>query len=430
MITRIEAYGYRCFAHLAVDLGRYQVLAGANGSGKTTLLDIPVLFGDLLRAQRVSDAFLRPTMTRNVPRARTVDELRHCGRERAIMFAIEARLPVDIADELTGLSTASSRKPPPTHLRYEVRFEVYNYELLVSEEYLFLFNEEAQPPAKGVPLQGQDAGGRKSPGSRWRPVISRRLESDTEFTAETTTRGARLPDLRIEREQLALASVPADPTLFPAARWLIAMLRDGALCYEPDWSALREAAPPIDPAKLLPSGRNTPWLALALRRDDPERFDRWVDHVRTGLPQVNSVEVHEREDDHNAYFRVEYAGGYRVTSTGLSDGTLRILAFSLLPYLPESALPNVLIAEEPETGIHPQAIETVVDSLHSLYNRQVWLSTQSPVVLAETELSDVLAARLDDSGAAHVIPGDEHPRLRDWQGGIDLGSLFASGVLS
>jgi hypothetical protein len=29
-----------------------------------------------------------------------------------------------------------------------------------------------------------------------------------------------------------------------------------------------------------------------------------------------------------------------------------------------------------------------------------------------------------------VIAGDRHPRLRDWRGSIDLGSLFASGVLS
>ncbi len=28
-----------------------------------------------------------------------------------------------------------------------------------------------------------------------------------------------------------------------------------------------------------------------------------------------------------------------------------------------------------------------------------------------------------------TIPGNEHPRLKDWQLGIDLGSLFAAGVL-
>jgi hypothetical protein len=28
-----------------------------------------------------------------------------------------------------------------------------------------------------------------------------------------------------------------------------------------------------------------------------------------------------------------------------------------------------------------------------------------------------------------MVAGSEHPRLREWRGGIDLGSLFAAGVL-
>jgi predicted ATPase len=109
---------------------------------------------------------------------------------------------------------------------------------------------------------------------------------------------------------------------------------------------------------------------------------------------------------------------------------VRILALSVLPYLPADVLPQLLVTEEPENGIHPQAIETVLASLSSIRDSQVWISTHSPVVLARTELADVLAARLHDDGSADVIAGDRHPRLRDWRGSIDLGSLFASGVLS
>jgi hypothetical protein len=34
---------------------------------------------------------------------------------------------------------------------------------------------------------------------------------------------------------------------------------------------------------------------------------------------------------------------------------------------------------------------------------------------------------LTDEGSVEVVYGDKHPR---WQGGIDLGTLFAAGVLS
>jgi hypothetical protein len=35
----------------------------------------------------------------------------------------------------------------------------------------------------------------------------------------------------------------------------------------------------------------------------------------------------------------------------------------------------------------------------------------------------------DGNEGIEAISGNQHPRLRDWQGSIDLGSLFAAGVL-
>ncbi|WP_328463498.1 AAA family ATPase [Actinoplanes sp. NBC_00393] len=429
MITRVEAYGYRCFPRLSVDFDRYHVLAGGNGAGKTTLLDIPVLLGDLLGQQRAADAFLRPQPARRVPRARTLTELLHQGHGESLTFSIEARLPADIENMMAGRSAPSLAEHTPTHLRYEVRLEVFNYELRVVEEYLFLFPETGPRPQPGVPLQGKSLTQKRTKNGQ---VIIRRpgAGEPTRFWVETTTRGPRIPDLKVPPGQLALGAVLADPELFPAALWLGQLLREGVVFYNPDWDSLREAAPPGDPVRLLPDGRNTPWLALHLQQSDPDRFRFWVDHVRTALPQVADITAIEREEDHYAYFAVNYAGGYRVTSSGLSEGTLRILALSLLPYLPTAAIPRLLATEEPENGIHPRAIETVVQSLSSIYNGQVLVSTQSPIVLANTELSDVLAARIGTDGAVTVIPGDEHPQLREWQGNIDIGTLFAAGVFS
>lgn len=427
MITRIEAGNYRCFRQLSVDVSGYQVVAGANGAGKSTLLDIPMLVSDLLRAERVADAVLRSSHGR--PRASDLRELLHRGQGTDVVLALEAQLPADVVSTLAGGSTAS-RRPLPTHLRYEVRLAVFNRGLQVAEEHLFLYASDDGAPQAGFPMQGREVGASRGPGRKWWPVIGRREGgARTELSGETTTRGPRL-ELRIDPEQLALASVPADETLFPAARWFVGLLRGRSVTFDPDWDLLRRAAPPGDPTTIVPDGRNTPWLARALREDDPEGFELWVDHVRTALPQVSGIDVHVREDDSFAYFALTYAGGHRVTSSGLSDGTVRVLALTLLPYLPDGALPRLLVTEEPENGIHPQAIETVLTSLQAIRGSQVWISTHSPIVLARTELADILAARLHDDGSADVVHGNAHPRLRDWQGGLDLGSLFASGVLS
>jgi hypothetical protein len=125
--------------------------------------------------------------------------------------------------------------------------------------------------------------------------------------------------------------------------------------------------------------------------------------------------------------QLTYEGGYTVTSSGLSEGTLRILALTILPYL--SPTPKLLCVEKPETHIHPKAMEIVLQSLSSMYNSQVWISTHSPIALAHTDLKSVIVMHGSHEGNAVAIPGLEHPRLQDWQGSIDLGSLFAAGVL-
>ena len=122
-----------------------------------------------------------------------------------------------------------------------------------------------------------------------------------------------------------------------------------------------------------------------------------------------------------------YNGGYEVTSSGLSEGTLRVMALTVLPYLQKR--PAVIITEEPENGIHPQAIEAVLQSLGSVYDSQVLVSSHSPVVLAMSQLDQILCSRVASSGAATIIKGTDHPRLKEWKGSIDLGSLFAAGVL-
>ncbi|SDL79332.1 Predicted ATPase [Glycomyces sambucus] len=441
MITRIEAHNYRCFHNLAVDVDGFQVLAGANGAGKTTFLDIPSLLGDLLSSRgRISEAFLKRRTDQSAPRAHTISEVFHQGRGSALSFAIEAELPEIVTKTLADRSTASTVGQIPSHLRYELGLELFDRELQVSQEYLFLFSAGARRPEAGVPFQGEPrSGGKYSLAARtWESVLSRKRGEPARFNVETTSRGSKIPELRVPPGQLALGTILSDPGLFPASLWFSELLSEGVVFLEPDWERLRQAAPPGDPARLLPSYRNLPWLAFDLKKEDernqdedaPKRFEFWIDHVKAALPQVRSIDVIEREEDHHAYFEVCYTGGYTVTSSGLSEGTLRIMALGLLPYLPKSALPRLLVVEEPENGIYPRAIQTAVESLDSLHDAQVWLSTHSPIVLANTELSDVLISRLGKDGAVEVIPGDEHPQLRGWRGGLDTGSLFATGVLS
>lgn len=424
MITRIEATRYRCLELLQADLQSYGVLVGANGAGKTTFLDIPGLLADCLQAREVAQAFMAKLHNRPA-RSATLNELVFGGLGNDFIFAIEAELPETIIKALlpsqSGLVQNFEEKWL-RFIRYEIRFEIFNdRQLMIGNEYLFLFSRTSQPERGGARLYGETARHRD-----WRFIIERDREGEVSFRPEAH-RGRKARPAHVGAQMLALPKVQFESSAdFPVARWLYDFLTTQCVFYRPNSDLLQTASPPGLSAELVLDAANLPWLVLELQ-SEPEKFRAWVEHVRTALPQVTSIQAIEREEDHHAYLAVTYNGGYAVTSSGLSEGTLRILALTILPYL--TRRPVVIITEEPENGIHPKAVETILHSLRSVSGSQVLISSHSPVVLAATKLEAILCARLSENGAASIVRGLDHERLKEWRGQIDLGSLFAAGIM-
>jgi Predicted ATPase len=423
MIARIEANRYRCLENIGVDIPPYAVLVGANGAGKTTLLDIPRLVGDCLRQRNITDAFLQKQQGRS-PRCASLSELVFCASGQEFFIAIEAVLPEEVVRRLIDGLPESQRGEVywPKSIRYELRLEIFNErQIQVKNEYLFWFSTKNQPARDGARLHGEN------PHRDWRFVIHREYGEDAKFRVETQ-RGAKSRPTKVEPSMLTLPRVQFESKEdVPAASWFYDLLVQNYLFYQPDLESLQNVSPPGLPNVLLPSAVNLPHLALTLQQQDDFRFNLWQEHVKTALPNIERIELKEREEDYHVYFRIFYQGGYEVTSSGLSEGTLRILALTLLPYL--NNLPSIVFLEEPENGIHPRAIEAVLQSLSSVYDSQLLISSHSPVVLANSELSQIICSRLNENGAAAIIPGTEHPLLKEWKGQVDLGALFATGVL-
>ncbi len=417
MITGIEVVGYRCFKQTYVVLPKFGILVGANGAGKTTLLDIPRIFTDCLRQRDVSHAFTQ-RQDRRPPRCAAPGELLFGGAGDGFILALEARIP----------DAASNGEVFPSHFRdkenryarYEVHFGLSNGKhLYVRDETLFLFPEIFPPDRSEPPLASRSPGG----GAR---CVLKRNGGEAAFFDEAS-HAPKEKVAKIDHAMLALPRVQFESKEdFPAASWLYDLLTREHLFYRPDPALLQTASPPGLQETPMPDASNLPHLAARLR-NDPARFELWQDHVRTAIPQIERIAVREREEDHYSYFAVEYRGGYTVTSSGLSEGTLRVLALTILPYLDN--LPGIVFLEEPENGIHPRAIQAVLQSLSSVYGSQILVSSHSPVVLANSELADILCARMEPDGAVSIVRGESHPQLKEWRGRIDLGALFAAGVL-
>lgn len=123
---------------------------------------------------------------------------------------------------------------------------------------------------------------------------------------------------------------------------------------------------------------------------------------------------------------LRHVAGVEVPSWAVSDGTLRLLALTLAAYLPDSG--KICLMEEPENGIHPMAIETVYQSLVSVYDSQVLVATHSPIFLSCAAPEEILCFAKNKRGATDIISGHRHPRLAEWKGSADITQLFASEV--
>jgi predicted ATPase len=423
MIARIEARRYRCFDNIGIDIPSFAVLVGANGAGKTTLLDIPQLIGDCLRQRDITNAFTQKLDNRHA-RTANLKEIVFCGSGTDFSFALEADLPAHIRETLSvNASVKDNGLTRYSKIRYELRLEIFNERSIqVKNEYLYLFSEKSTPFREGSGIYGEQ------PDRSWRVIVSREYGNDMILRSEIK-KGPRFKSnkVKVEASMLALPRIMFESKAeFPAAVWFYELLSGQYLFYQPDLTALQAASPPSSADVLLPDAANLPNLALKLQENE-KRFMLWQNHVKTALPNINSIAVQEREEDHHVYFRVTFAGDYEITSSGLSEGTLSILALTILPYLEN--LPAIVFLEEPENGIHPQAIESVLQSLSSSYHSQVLVSSHSPVVLANTDLNQVLCSRLKPDGAVTILSGREHPQLKEWKGRTDLGALFAAGVL-
>ncbi len=421
MISQIEALNFRCLRYIHQALGPFHVLVGPNASGKTTFLEVIAFLGRL-----VSDGLEAAVSERT----QNFQDLVWGRSGDSFQLAIEAKIP-DERHDLLG-----HQKQRYDTIRYEVEIGLGNETrevAILAEKAAFtlshwlsidqksLFPMPPVPPADNTILIPK--GARTS-----RTILNKVPGGNDNFYSEVYQESGKgwAPAFKLGPRKSALGNLPADESKFPVATWLKDLLAVGVQPFVLNSLLIRKASPPGQVKGFKPDGSNLPWVIDDLQRKAPNRFQDWIAHLQTALPDLETIRTVEREDDKHRYLVLCYRGGLEVPSWVASDGTLRLLALTLVAYLPD--LKGVYLIEEPENGIHPRAVETMFQSLSSAYNAQILLATHSPVILSIARADQVLCFAKSE-GATDIVSGSQHPALREWRGETNLSVLFASGVL-
>ena len=404
MITRIEALNYRCFRLVGQNLGPFHILVGPNASGKSTFLDVPALLRDLssVPGQDIGDVIST--------RSRDYRDLLWMRQGSHFELAIEARIPEDLRQHLSMGEAVCYYYVGVGALGGVGELGFVGECLLV-----------------GPPLE---------PGEPWNPdelpqarrgyktIMVRGPGGGVEYHPEGQS--GRVWAMPVGSRRSGLANLPKDESNFPVATWFLQFLVERVRSVAFTSKALRQPSPPNARRAFMPDGSSIPWLVEQLAPKDKD-YEQWIAHLRTELPDLVGIRSVERQEDRHRYLMLKYEGGLEVPSWVVSDGTLEMLALTLLPYLPDKEV--TYLVEEPENCVHPTAIGAIFESLSSVYDGQVLMATHSPVILGLAELEHVLCFTKDEKGAIRIVPGKEHRVLRNWRGEVSLGVLFASGVM-
>ena len=366
-IESVHIRGFRSLADAKISgLADATVMIGANGSGKSNFMRFFEMLSWMLRSRQLG-------------------------------VFIERQGGAD--DQLHGGNRATPRLEADVSLRTAQGLNDYGFALSYAHPDRFFFTEERF---------------RFSSNSFETPAPWQHLDS-----------GQREATI-VEAAQGSISSI--NPT---TARTIVHLLR-GCAVYQfhdtSDGSHFKQHWDVTDNAQLRSHGGNLAAILYRLEHEDIRRYEMICRQIGRILPGFSRFAIEERYG--KVLLRWQSKESEKTFGAHLtSDGSLRFFALVTLLNLPPEMLPNVLLLDEPELGLHPSAVSLVGGMIRSLSNeRQVIVATQSPLLVDTFELNEIIVLELKN-GCTQVSEKLDQERYQVWLEEFTTGDLWRKNLL-
>ena len=183
-----------------------------------------------------------------------------------------------------------------------------------------------------------------------------------------------------------------------------------------------------DNGQLRSDGGNLAAVLHRLEQEDVRRYELICRHIGRILPGFDRFAI--KENHGTVLLRWSAKGTDKTLGAHLtSDGSLRFFALVTLLNLPAEMLPDVILLDEPELGLHPAAIALIGDMIQALAKeRQIIVATQSPLLVDTFGLDEIIVLDLQDGETQfrRLDPGAYQQWLDD---SFSTGELWQKNLL-
>jgi len=408
VLTRLMVKGFKNLVNVDVSFGPFTCIAGPNGSGKSNLFDAVSFLSHL------SDKFFVDA-ARSVRGGEDLQALFTDPESGKMEFHAEMVVPAAGVDDFGQHADASATFvyydlalaldiSPDGSSKIRLENESLNYIAKASASKRLQFNHSKQWLDSVVKASARRTTFIQTDTDERRGTVVR-LQSDRMQSRDKSKRGggsatgfsaSTLPRTVLSSAQNADETRTAVIVRNEMRSWRQLQLEPTALRAVDDF----ESPPRIDT-----SGRHIPAVLNRLAQDkrvSEELYTRLANSLVSLVEDVRAVRVDRDESRRALRFMMKDQNGLELPAGSLSDGTMRFVALSVIQIDPDES--GLICLEEPENGIHPQRVNSMLDLLNKIAVdtdskisddnplRQVIISTHSPAVVRYLDKDDVVFA--------------------------------------
>ena len=355
MIESIHIRGFRSLADVQLsNLPQAAVLIGANGSGKSNFIRFFDMLSWMLRSRQLGEFVTR-----------------HGGAD----------------DQLFGGNVRTPRMEAEIRMRTERGRNDYRFALSYAHPDRFFFTEEAfRFNQMNCPTEAP-----------WQYLASGQLEAQIVDVAQSGTY-QELGAFSV-RALVDAAQSGAYPNVNAITASVIVNLLRNCSVYQfhdtSDSSNFKNTWDMTENHQLRSNGGNLAAVLRRLEQRDVRRYELICKQIARVLPGFDRFAIEPDYGKVLLRWKAKWTDktfGPHVTS----DGSLRFFALVTLLNLPPEMLPDVILLDEPELGLHPTAVALVGGMIKSMSaERQVIVATQSPLLVDAFDLDEIFVLDLE-----------------------------------
>lgn len=185
-----------------------------------------------------------------------------------------------------------------------------------------------------------------------------------------------------------------------------------------------------DNEQLHGDGGNLAARLYLFKQKTPKVFERIRSTVQKVVPGFDDFVLEpKRLNPKNILLNWRQTGSdYILGPHQLSDGSLRSIALVTTLIQPISDLPDLIVLDEPELGLHPHAATMIAGLIRAAsVNSQIIVCTQSPTFVDEFLPEEVIVAETRDRESSfRRLDADS---LQNWMEEYSLGELWQKNVI-